>query len=133
MQKTISLQKEKTYTVKKGDYLWQIAVVTYGSGYKAYDIAKANNIAHPSLIEPGQVLKLPDVKVAETGQIGQAVSTAKVTYTKATYTVQKGDFLWNIAEKAYGDGLMWTKIAKANNITTPDTIYSGTVLRIPRN
>ncbi len=31
-----------------------------------------------------------------------------------TYTVQAGDTLWEIAEGAYGNGALWTKILEAN-------------------
>ena len=31
-----------------------------------------------------------------------------------SYTVVRGDTLWEIAEAAYGDGSMWTKIRDAN-------------------
>ena len=31
-----------------------------------------------------------------------------------SYTVKRGDTLWEIAEGAYGDGHMWTKILEAN-------------------
>ena len=47
-----------TYTVQPGDCLWNIAKAFYGSGSKAYEIAKKNNIRNPNLIYPGQVLKL---------------------------------------------------------------------------
>lgn len=48
-----------SYTVVKGDHLWKIAVAAYGDGYKWVEIAKANELAHPSYIEVGQTLKLP--------------------------------------------------------------------------
>lgn len=34
--------------------------------------------------------------------------------TSSTYTVKKGDCLWNIARKFYGDGSKWKKIYDAN-------------------
>lgn len=50
-----------------------------------------------------------------------------------TYTIQKGDCLWNIARKIYGDGSMYTKIYEANKdkITNPNLIYTGQVITIP--
>lgn len=132
-KKTVEMKKNKTYIVKKGDFLWNIALASYGSGYKAYDIAKANNISNPSLIEPGQVLTLPNLQIVEDGQIGDGISTTKVTIKGEVYKVQKGDFLWNIAEKAYGDGYMWIRIAKANAIADPNILYSGTLLKLPRD
>lgn len=131
-KKTVALAKPNTYTVKKGDHLWLIASQVYGSGYKAYDIARANNIANPSLIEPGQVLALPEVQIDKDGQIGEGAKTSQVTLTTKTYTVLDGDFLWDIAQRAYGDGMMWTKIAQANSLVDPNILFTGTVLRLPR-
>ncbi len=122
-----------TYVVQKGDHLWMIAEKTYGSGYNAYDIAKANNIENPSLVYAGQKLVLPVVtpKAPTVGEIAPA-STQKVTLTVSKYTVQKGDYLWKIALEAYGDGYAWTRIAKANNLANPNLIFSGNVLDIPK-
>ncbi|MEZ5046722.1 MAG: peptidoglycan-binding protein LysM [Chitinophagaceae bacterium] len=49
------------------------------------------------------------------------------------YTVEKGDSLWKIAEKNYGDGSKYPVIFEANvpMIKDPDEIYPGQVLRIP--
>jgi nucleoid-associated protein YgaU len=52
--------------------------------------------------------------------------------TSDTYTVQKGDWLSKIAGRAYGDVMAYQKIAQANNITNPDSIEVGTVLKLPR-
>ena len=48
-----------SYTVAKGDSLWSIAVRAYADGYKWTEIAKANSLSNPNVIEAGQVLKLP--------------------------------------------------------------------------
>lgn len=50
-----------------------------------------------------------------------------------TYTVQKGDCLWNIAKKFYGNGSKYTVIYNANKdkIKNPNLIYPGQVLTIP--
>ena len=53
---------------------------------------------------------------------------------EATYhTVEKGDTLWAVATKAYGDGTKYTAIFEANKpmLSDPDKIYPGQVLRIP--
>lgn len=51
----------KTYTVVKGDCLWNIAAKHLGSGSRYTEIADLNRdiIKNPNLIYPGQVLKLP--------------------------------------------------------------------------
>lgn len=48
----------QTYTVKKGDCLWNIAKSVYGSGTWCYELARKNNIKNPNLIYPGQVLEI---------------------------------------------------------------------------
>ena len=51
-----------------------------------------------------------------------------------TYTVVKGDCLWNIAKKYYGDGTKYPVIAEANKdkIKSPNLIFPGQVLTIPK-
>lgn len=50
-----------------------------------------------------------------------------------TYTVKKGDCLWNIAKKFYGNGAKYTTIFNANKgkIKNANLIYAGQVLTIP--
>ena len=51
-----------------------------------------------------------------------------------TYTVVKGDCLWNIAKKFYGSGSKYTIIYNANQGViggNPNLIYPGQVLTIP--
>lgn len=48
-----------TYTVKENDTLWDIAVRAYSDGFRWEDIAKANALANPNLIHPGNVFKIP--------------------------------------------------------------------------
>lgn len=57
-------------------------------------------------------------------------STKPSTY-KRYYTVVKGDTLWGIAKRYYGNGNQYPKIAKANNIKNPDIIHIGQKLLIP--
>lgn len=50
------------------------------------------------------------------------------------YTVVKGDCLWNIAKRFYGDGSLYTVIYNANRAViggNPNLIYPGQVLTIP--
>lgn len=54
-------KKIKTYTVKSGDCLWNIAKRFYGNGAQYTKIYNANRgkIKNPNLIYPGQVLTIP--------------------------------------------------------------------------
>lgn len=49
------------------------------------------------------------------------------------YTVKKGDTLWAISSKHYGNGAKYNTIFEANKpmLKHPDRIYPGQVLRIP--
>lgn len=47
------------------------------------------------------------------------------------YTVVKGDTLWAIAQRFYGNGNRYPEIAKANNIPNPNIIHVGQKLFIP--
>ncbi len=51
------------------------------------------------------------------------------------YIIEKGDTLWEIAEKAYGNGAKYTKIVEVNRevIKDADKIFPGQKIRIPKN
>ncbi len=51
--------------------------------------------------------------------------------SQQTYVVVKGDSLWSICKKFYGDGSLAYRLAAANNIANPNLIYPGQVLTIP--
>lgn len=58
-------------------------------------------------------------------------SSSSTSSNKRYYTVVKGDTLWGIAKRYYGDGSKYKTIAKANNISNPDIIHVGQKLLIP--
>ena len=119
----------KTYTVKEGEDLWNIAQNLYGSGYNWVDLASENKLTNPSVIEVGAKLTVPNVKAkTPTGDEVAQVNSIKGT----SYTVVTGDYLWDISLRAYGDGFKWIEIAKANSIVDPNIIHPGNVLKLPR-
>lgn len=104
------------YTVKRGDTLSAIGA-KYGVNWR--DIASLNNIPGPKyIIYTGQVLK-----ICVSGQTSQP-STPSYT----TYTVKSGDTLSTIGARL---GKNWHTIASLNGISSPYTIYTGQVLKIP--
>ncbi len=123
-------------TVEKGDNLWKIAEKQYGSGYNWVDIAKENGLKNAGQIEVGQELKLPKTAVImpEKAMVAEVkpAEVAPLTITGDSYTVAKGDHLWGIAVKAYGDGYKWVEIAKDNAIAHPNYIEVGQVLKLKR-
>lgn len=62
---------------------------------------------------------------------GRAVEVASQPQTADSYTVAKGDSLWAICKKIYGDGSLAYKLATANGIANPNLIYPGQVLTLP--
>ncbi|MBI1862525.1 LysM peptidoglycan-binding domain-containing protein [Candidatus Microgenomates bacterium] len=115
-----------------------IAEEAYGSGFNSVDIAEANKMVNPNQIEIGQHIILPKVE-AKAPTRGEVVAQNTMQPSRAPvraaaqteYVVQKGDCLWNIAQKTYGDGFMWTKIAEANALSNPRVIHSGNKLILP--
>ena len=47
------------------------------------------------------------------------------------YPVKRGDTLYSIARKSYGDGKQWQKIAAANPGLRPESLKVGQTIQIP--
>ena len=100
------------YTIKSGDTLGQIASM-YGTTVNV--LASLNNISNPNLIHVGQVLKIPS-------------STTTITSNNSIYyTIKSGDTLGAIASR-YGTTV--SSLVNLNNISNPNLIYPGQVLRV---
>lgn len=76
--------------------------------------------------EPTKVVVKEETKVEETK------TSSEDAISGDTYTVVHGDSLWKIAQRAYGDGNQWMKIAKANKLIHPSVIHAGNSFVIPR-
>jgi nucleoid-associated protein YgaU len=149
LPKKAKVSKESTtnknvWVVKSGESLWIIAQKTYSNGYKWTDIARTNNLSNPSDIHVNDKLILPNIQTKEIAKAATVKNNSSIKHrqiapqnsmgkiTGNSYTVVKGDNLWNVALRAYGDGFRWGDIAKANNLANPRLIFSGNVLTIPR-
>ncbi|MDD5017014.1 MAG: LysM peptidoglycan-binding domain-containing protein [Eubacteriales bacterium] len=97
-----------TYTVKSGDTLYKIA---QNYDVTLNEILAANpSITNPSKIYVGQTITIPATKLV-------------------SYTVQKGDTMWGIANKFE---ISLTELKKANpGISDPSKIYVGQTVLIP--
>lgn len=109
----------KTVEVKKGDTLWGIAEKYLGSGSRYREIMSLNSLTSVT-IHPGLVLSIP-------GTNASANEAAKKT---KTYTVKKGDTLWDIAAKYLKNGSRYVEIMSLSKITGT-TIRIGQVLTLP--
>lgn len=109
----------QTIEVKKGDTLWEIAEKYLGSGSRYREIMSLNSLTSVT-IHPGLVLNIP-------GTNTKANEAAKKT---KTYTVKKGDTLWNIAAKYLKNGSRYVEIMSLSKITST-TIHVGQILILP--
>lgn len=48
----------------------------------------------------------------------------------AAYTVKKGDTLWDIAARFYGDGTKWRTLAERNGVSNPRKLQIGRILSL---
>jgi len=66
-------------------------------------------------------------------KVEEEISVSSSEPEASFHTVVKGDTLWKVAEKAYGNGAKYQQIFEANKpmLSDPDKIYPGQVLRIP--
>lgn len=67
------------------------------------------------------------------GEVEETIEAADKAPQPLFHTVAKGDTLWAISEKLYGNGSEYNAIFEANRpmLSHPDKIYPGQVLRIP--
>lgn len=79
-------------------------------------------------------IKIDDSKPKATVSPTRAAETSPAPAASQTYTVVRGDCLWNIAKRFYGNGAKYTVIYNANKGViggNPNLIYPGQVLTIP--
>ncbi len=84
--------------------------------------------ANPQLLKTGDSLTIPMAVSIPAEGSNTSGSSSNTTSTPRTYTVKSGDSLYAIAVK-YGSSV--AAIATFNNITNPNNISVGQVLKIP--
>jgi hypothetical protein len=72
----------------------------------------------------------PEEETTE-GSRKEEVTPSPDDSTGTKYTLKPGDSLWTIANRVYGNGNQFDKIAKANNLTAPYILDPGTEIIIP--
>lgn len=105
---TPSTNNNGTYTVQAGDTLTAIAN-KYGTTVDS--LVALNSIADKNKIYVGQVLKI----------------SGATSNNSTSYTVQAGDTLSGIASKF---GTTYQELARINNISNPNLIYVGQVIKV---
>ena len=80
-----------------------------------------------AVLMAGNVKGIKEVSVA-------GLASPEQTEEVEFYTIEKGNTLWGIAKKFYGNGSKYTQIFEANKevIKDPDRIFPGQKIRIPK-
>ena len=87
----------------------------------------------PAGSEVAEVPEMPvEEKPAETASTDETPKAPESDKGYVLYTVKTGDGLMKIARQFYGDASRYKEIAKFNDITDPDKIKVGQVLKIPK-
>lgn len=143
----------KYYVVKRGDSLGRIAKRELGSTNAYKTILKLNKkLKSANLIYPGQKLLISagsnevasksDVKVKKKQVASLALPKVKSKKAKAIekktdatpsyYVVKRGDSLWKIASKVYGNGRRYKELIKLNPkiLKNPASIKPNVKLRV---
>ncbi|CUX48407.1 5'-nucleotidase C-terminal domain-containing protein [Agrobacterium deltaense] len=123
------------------------AYITANSPYKPYTDGRISEVtpagyvapAKPAAPAPAATAPAPAATPAPAAPAATApAATAPATATPAAaaataskYIVEKGDSLWKIAAEKYGDGALWSRIAKANTLKHPNHIEIGEELELP--
>lgn len=114
---------DNTYTVQKGDNLWEIA--------RSFDttpekLRGLNYLGNSSRIYVGQILKLPGTAKAENRKTRQDFDNEPAEGTQS-YAVKEGDTLWEIARRF---GTTTATLRRLNGLKRSSRIYVGQTLLV---
>lgn len=92
-------------------------------------VAESAAALEKAVLMAGNVQGITSVTTNATISNGENLSS-----DEAFYVIQKGDTLWKIAEKTYGNGAKYTAIVEANKevIKDADKIFPGQKIRLPK-
>ncbi|WP_299820057.1 peptidoglycan-binding protein LysM [uncultured Roseibium sp.] len=116
-----AIEKEVAALGLDGD----VKVEVSGDTVKIAGAAPTQEAREKLILAAGNVLGI--------GKVEEEISVETSEPEATFHTVEKGDTLWAVAEKAYGNGSKYQAIFEANKpmLSHPDKIYPGQVLRIP--
>lgn len=145
----IPVSRMTRYEVREGDSIYRIAQTHLGDGrqwekLRPFNVGKLGKNGEVRegvtlFIPPREGAPAPVPAIVGTVRDERAARDAKDSKdakkdsaAPATYTVQKGDDLSRIAQKALGNSRRAGDIADLNRLSDPDDLQIGTVLKLPK-
>lgn len=122
----------KTYEVKQNDTWWGIATKELKSSARMHELAKFNNKTINTVLHPGDIIMLPELRKEIVDANVKAESVVKPDTNLFTlYEVKVGDSWWKIAAKKLGNGNKMAELAKFNGRNTSSILRIGEQIKIP--
>ncbi|MFW5698253.1 MAG: LysM peptidoglycan-binding domain-containing protein [Planctomycetota bacterium] len=123
----------KTHVVQPGEVLGDISQRYYGTSKRWRDIAAANNIADPGLLQAGARIVIPDLPGLSASGSASSSSRSRASDQGGgrQHTVASGDTLGAISQRYYGTDRYWERIRDANPGVNPMVLPIGHSLVIP--
>jgi LysM repeat protein len=112
------------YTIQPGDTLMAVAF-RYGIDWT--EVAAVNKLVESSLLQIGQVIRLPDEAGATAVQAAPVVAAPPLE--TVPYTVAEGDTLFAIAARK---GVTWQEVAAVNGFGENAVLQIGQEIKVPK-
>lgn len=111
------------YVVQSGDTLFRIAI---NNDVALADLLEANNLADNSIIQPEQILIIPNCDATEEPELAETEASEELT--DCDYVVQTGDTLFEIALE---NEIVLADLLEENELTEASIIQPEQILRLP--
>lgn len=109
------------YAIQAGDTLLAVGL-RYGLPWER--IAEANGLSETSILQIGQVVRIPG-----SGEAATPAAPAALPVATEPYTVQAGDTLFSIA---LARGLIWQEVAAVNGFGAHTVLQIDQVIQVPQ-
>lgn len=119
-----------SYTVRKGDTLFRLSQLFYGSKSHVAEIASRNKLSKDAELTAGSVIVIPSLSKSQGGKASSPDKPA-ASGAAVVHTVKEGETLYSISRTYFGSNSYAKKIAAYNQLGDGDDVKVGTKLKIP--